>query len=272
MIERLPQVDVVVVHGSFERSAVGKFSYTSLAAAHEMERDMVAEKMRDTYRYLAAQGEMVGQVPAGYRRDPESGKVTIDEEVATVIRGIFEDYATGRYGVRELAHRLNVAGVCIPSMKGEWKGDTVAQLLANVAYIAKTYTERRRHRQGELIAGQWPALIHLDVWDAVQHQLAVRATSGGRCHAGGARHYTFGKLLRCSCGRKLHANTTRASCSTAALAAMPPRHAGRSSVKPCCCRGRSSCSRRWTTCSRPTSRTRCSARLRAGPPCTQITL
>ncbi len=209
MVERLPQVAVSIVHGSFERTAVGKFSYTSLAAAHEMERDMVAQKMRDTYRYMAAQGHMVGQVPAGYRRDRETGAVTIDEEVADVIRGIFEEYATGRYGVRELAHRLNAEGIRIPSIAGEWKGDTVAQLLGNVAYIGQTYTERRRHRQGELREASWPALIAQDVWDTVQRQLTLRQRSGGRSHEGGARYYVFAKLLRCVCGRKLHANTIK---------------------------------------------------------------
>jgi hypothetical protein len=116
-----------------------------------MERDMVAEKMRDTYRFKAGLGEMVGQVAAGYVRDPGTGEVTIDSEVADVIRGIFDEYATGRHGIRELAHRLNSRGIRVPSMQGEWKGDTVAQLLSNVAYIGKTYTERRRHRQGDLI-------------------------------------------------------------------------------------------------------------------------
>jgi DNA invertase Pin-like site-specific DNA recombinase len=211
MIERLPQVAVAMVHGSFERSAVGKFSYTTLAAAHEMERDMVAEKMRDTYRFKAGRGEMVGQVPAGYVRDPETGEVTIDGEVADVIRSIFEEYATGRYGVRGLAHRLNSRGIRVPSMRGEWKGDTVAQLLGNVAYIGKTHTERRRNHQGDLIEARWPALIDQDVWDAVQRQKGLRDRSGGRSHAGGARHYVFGKLLRCSCSRKLHANTIKES-------------------------------------------------------------
>ncbi len=72
-----------------------------------------------------------------------------------------------RTPVRGLAHRLNAEGVRIPSMRGEWKGDTVAQLLANVAYIGQTYTERRRHRRGELIEARWPALIERDVWNAV---------------------------------------------------------------------------------------------------------
>lgn len=38
-------IEVVFVHGSFDRSPVGGFSYTVLAAAHEMERRMTGDKI-----------------------------------------------------------------------------------------------------------------------------------------------------------------------------------------------------------------------------------
>jgi DNA invertase Pin-like site-specific DNA recombinase len=209
LVDRLPHVNVAVVHGSFDRTVIGKFGYTSLAAAREMERDIAAEKMRDTYHYLAAQGEMVGQVPPGYLRDSETGAVTIDEEVAVIIRRIFDMYATGQFSVRNLAHRLNAEGVRIPSLPNGFKGDTIAQTLANVAYIGKTYSGKRRQRQGELIDGKWEPVIDMDVWKAVERQLSLKRPSGGRSHQGGARHYVFGKLLRHQCGRKLHATTIK---------------------------------------------------------------
>ncbi|TMC46844.1 MAG: recombinase family protein, partial [Chloroflexi bacterium] len=64
-------VDVVFVHGTFDRSPVGGFSYAVLAAAHEMERRMTGEKIRAAYKYAAARGQMVGQVPGGYRREAD---------------------------------------------------------------------------------------------------------------------------------------------------------------------------------------------------------
>jgi DNA invertase Pin-like site-specific DNA recombinase len=209
MVERLAQVAVAVVHGSFDRTVVGKFSYTSLAAAHEMERDMVAEKMRDTYRYLAGQGEMVGAVPPGYMRDTDTGVATINEEEASVIRRVFDEYATGRVSVRDLARKLNAEGVALPTIK-EWKGDTVAQIIGNVAYIGKTYTGSRRRAQGNMIDGKWPAIIERATWDAVQRQRRLRGPGGRKPDSGSPpRQYVFQRLLRHSCGRKMHAQTTK---------------------------------------------------------------
>jgi DNA invertase Pin-like site-specific DNA recombinase len=67
LMERMPQVTVVFHLGHFERSPVGEFSYTALAAAHTMERKMTGAKISEAKRYAAARGEMVGAVPAGYR-------------------------------------------------------------------------------------------------------------------------------------------------------------------------------------------------------------
>src|SRR5262249_25413778 len=113
----------------------------------------------------------------------------------------------GRYGVRGLARMLNAEGVELPSIK-EWKGDTVAQIIANVAYIGKTYTEKRRQHTGHLIDGKWPAIIDTKTWDAVQRQRQVRRTSTGPQPGRTGRAYTFQKLLRCTtCHGRMHAQT-----------------------------------------------------------------
>jgi DNA invertase Pin-like site-specific DNA recombinase len=57
------EIEVVFVHGRFDRSPAGEFTYTTLAAAHAMERRMTGEKIRDAYQYATQRGEMVGQVP-----------------------------------------------------------------------------------------------------------------------------------------------------------------------------------------------------------------
>src|SRR5712692_598434 len=114
LIEKHPEIEVVFVHGRFDRSPAGEFTYTTLAAAHAMERRMTAEKMRDAVRFRAAKGEMVGQVPAGYKRD-KAGKVSIDKPAADLIKRIFRDYASGRYGVRLIARRLNEGHALLPS-------------------------------------------------------------------------------------------------------------------------------------------------------------
>ena len=110
MMEKHPDIDVAFVHGRFDRSPAGEFTYTTLAAAHAMERRMTGEKIRDAYRYATRRGQMVGQVPGGYVRNPD-GSIAIDEAVAPTIRRIFEMYATGRFTARDIARRFNAEDV-----------------------------------------------------------------------------------------------------------------------------------------------------------------
>ena len=106
--------------GHFERSPVGEFSYTALAAAHTMERKMTGAKISEAKRYAAARGEMVGAVPAGYRWQGEGRdrELVIDEELAPIVRRVFSEYATVSYSTRDIARRLNAEGVALPMFKG----------------------------------------------------------------------------------------------------------------------------------------------------------
>ncbi|HEX2648080.1 MAG TPA: recombinase family protein, partial [Candidatus Dormibacteraeota bacterium] len=104
LMEKHPDIEVSFVHGRFDRSPAGEFTYTTLAAAHAMERRMTGEKIRDAFRYATQRGQMVGQVPGGYVRVAD-GSIAIDEDVAPTSRRIFEMYASGRFTARDIARR-----------------------------------------------------------------------------------------------------------------------------------------------------------------------
>jgi len=228
LVESHPEIEVRFVHGQFDRSPAGEFTYTALAAAHAMERRMVAEKMRDAVRYRQSLGDMVGAVPAGYRRASD-GSVSVDEATALVVRNLFADFATGGHSVANLAHDLNLRGERLPRGRTAWRGDTVAQLLGNVAYAGRTYTQSRRYRRGLLIEANWPALISAELFDTVQVQLRARQRFGssGAAKTTTKRGYIFAGLLRCSCGRKMRGQADHASLSyrcPGSDAAIPCRH------------------------------------------------
>lgn len=213
LMERLTQIQVVFHIGHFDRSPVGEFSYTTLAAAHTMERKMTGQKTREAMRYSASQGRMVGPAPAGYRwqgkgRDRD---LVVDEDAAAVVRRLFDEYATGRFSTRDIARRLNAEGIKHPKGKvGGWRQDTVAQMLGSVVYIGKTYVSRLK-REGPLIDAQWPALVEEDTWNRVQELLVKRRwRSGGGKSIAEQRPYVFQRLLRCvRCGKRLNGHTTR---------------------------------------------------------------
>lgn len=209
LVEKRPDIDVEFVLGSFDRTPSGEFTYTALAAAHAMERRMLAKKVHDAYQYKAARGLMVGAPPAGYRRLAD-GTATIVPEVAELIHGIFVDYSHGKTSVRRMASRLNAEGVPFLATTRPWRGDTIAQILTNIAYVGRTYTESRRYRRGTEIAGRWPPIIEVPLWEAVQRQLEVQRGSGLGRRLNNRRDYVFERLLRCTCGRKMHSHRPKA--------------------------------------------------------------
>jgi DNA invertase Pin-like site-specific DNA recombinase len=196
-------IEIVFVHGSFDRSPVGGFSYSVLAAAHEMERRMVGEKIKAAYKYLIASGAAAGRAPLGYRRTPEM-TLTVDEDEAAIVRRIFEDYATGEHSARAVAIRLNDEGIKRPHARSKygWLPDTIVDTLRNVRYIGKTYSINSERREGQLIKAQWPAIIDEAMFKRVQEIMGTRKAVRRPRPA----HYIFGRLLVCArCGQVMWA-------------------------------------------------------------------
>lgn len=212
LMEKHPSIEVAFVHGSFERSAVGEFSYSVLAAAHAMERRMTGEKIKATYRALNAKGAATGMPPYGYSRDSEA-RLVIDEDQATVVRRIFADYATGAWSARALARRLSDEGVPRDPARSRsglgWLPDTVVDVLRNVAYAGMTYSVSRARREGNIIPAEWPAIIDRRTFDRVQILLDQNKHLAGKAmgrQSGASRDYAFGGLLVCAdCGHGLRA-------------------------------------------------------------------
>ena len=203
-------IEVVFVHGWFDRSPVGGFSYAVLAAAHEMERKMTGEKIGAAYRHMNGRGEATGMPPYGYRRLAEG--LQVDEVQAAVVRRLYEDYATGQASTRALAARLNAEGIKKPGSRSRglgWVPDTIVDLLQNVAYVGKTYSISRARREGQLISAIWPPIVERDVFDRVQRMLARNRGAGrGGVRRGVMHSYAFAGLLQCeSCGRPMRALT-----------------------------------------------------------------
>ena len=204
LMERRPEIEVEFVHGQFDRTPTGEFSYTTLAAAHRLELRMIGDKIRDAKQRAKRNGLPVGEVAAGYKWDSEGvdRKLIIDEPVAAIVHRVFAEYAQGR-GATDIARRLNAERVWLPNMKGEWRWSQVNAVLRNVVYHGQTYTvdnDANGAKKGALIDAQWPAIIDDDLWAAVRARARKRYRAG---HAG-KRAYVFRGLLRCSCGARLH--------------------------------------------------------------------
>jgi len=157
-----------------------------------------SRKIRAVLKAKAERGERLGtRTPYGYRKDPDTKKLIVDDEAAAIVRRIFAMCAGGS-GPSQIARILKKEQILTPTMYAytkygmthtgldtqrpyHWSGDTVADMLENEIYLGNTvnmkhssrsYKDKRRveHPRDECMVFEntHPALITREVWDVVQ--------------------------------------------------------------------------------------------------------
>ena len=157
-----------------------------------------SRKIRAVLKAKAERGEWLGtRAPYGYRKDPDTKKLIVDEEAAAIVRRIFAMCAGGS-GPSQIARILKKELILTPTMYAytrygithtcldtahpyNWSDSAIANLLENEIYLGntvnmkystKSYKDKRRveHSREECLVFEntHPALITREVWDVVQ--------------------------------------------------------------------------------------------------------
>ena len=157
-----------------------------------------SRKIRAVLKAKAERGERLGtRAPYGYRKDPDTKKLIVDEEAAAIVRRIFAMCAGGS-GPSQIARILKKEQILTPTMYAytrfgmnhtcldtahpyNWSDSAIANLLENEIYLGNTvnmkhssrsYKDKRRveHPREECLVFEntHPALITREVWDVVQ--------------------------------------------------------------------------------------------------------
>ena len=157
-----------------------------------------SRKIRAVLKAKAERGERLGtRAPYGYRKDPDTKKLIVDEEAAAIVRRIFAMCASGS-GPSQIARilkkeqiltpttyaytRFGITHTCLDTAHPyNWSDSAIANLLENEIYLGNTvnmkhssrsYKDKRRveHPREECMVFEntHPALITREVWDIVQ--------------------------------------------------------------------------------------------------------
>ena len=157
-----------------------------------------SRKIRAVLKAKAERGERLGsRAPYGYRKAPDTKKLIVDDEAATIVRRIFAMCASGS-GPSQIARILKKEQILTPTMYAytrygithtcldtahpyNWSDSAIANLLENEIYLGNTvnmkhssrsYKDKRRveHPREECMVFEntHPALITREVWDIVQ--------------------------------------------------------------------------------------------------------
>jgi hypothetical protein len=159
--------------------------------------DNLGEEVKKGLREKAEQGVPPYRVGLGYRNvEGTDGRRTIEPDPVTAptVRRMFEDYATGKYSLAELAEMAKSEGL-FAGREPDRVTATIHLILTNPFYYGEF-----RHR-GELYRGIYPALVSRELWEKVQIVLRERGTRKPRRVM---HHFAFSNLIRCGhCGCSL---------------------------------------------------------------------
>lgn len=172
----------------------GRLFYSIRGAIAEYEREKIRDRMVRGKNQKARQGGVpIGFYTYGYSYDPETGKVYVNENEASVVKDIFTWFIAEDIGMNGIAKRLNVAGTPTRKGKGVWHRNVIRQILVNPAY-------KGHWRYKEYII-QVPALVETEVWKKAQRKLK----EARRLWAGlGRNEYLLSGIISCSeCGNTM---------------------------------------------------------------------
>jgi site-specific DNA recombinase len=182
-------------------TSMGRLVLNVLLSFAQFEREIISERTRDKIAAARRKGKWSGGHPLlGYDVDPQTKKLTVNEEEAVRVRAIFQLYLEHQAlmpVIEELERRgwLNKRWL---TRKGRARGGRpftkprLYELLRNVVYVGKV-----RYKQ-EVHQGEHLAIIDAAVWQQVQDLL--RAHGSARAVRSRARAPLAG-LLRCQpCG------------------------------------------------------------------------
>jgi site-specific DNA recombinase len=156
-------------------TSMGRLVLNVLLSFAQFERELIAERTRDKMAAARRKGKWTGGLPAlGYDVDPRSKKLVVNEEEAARVRAIFALYLEYR-GLLPVVEELTRRGWHTKrtmTSKGSVRGGqpftkgSLYQVLTNLLYRGQV------RYQGEIHAGEQPALVDPATWEAVQAMLA----------------------------------------------------------------------------------------------------
>ena len=157
----------------FENTPQGRFMLAVSFGQAKLYVDDLSVNIRRGIRQKLRRGEFPGKPPVGYANEPRLRTIVIDEDKAPLVRRMFEDFATGRFTVKQLRDRVTAWGLL--SIRGQRPAlGKFYKTLANPFYVGLF------RYNGELHDGSHEPLISQELFDKVQAILRRRSVSKNR--------------------------------------------------------------------------------------------
>src|ERR1700694_5047111 len=177
-------------------TAAGRMMVQMLGVFAEFERATLVDRVIAGMERKAARGEWLGgHAPYGYRVQPETGALQLDEAEAGVGSMIFDLYARKKLGSRAIASRLTEQGH--RSRPGKlWSHVRILGVLRNPVHVGRIEFRGASHQAPHV------ALVSQGDFDAAQTTLAGRRDAAWKRRSN-TSDYLLSGVVRCGkCGNR----------------------------------------------------------------------
>ena len=186
----------------------GRLFYSIKGAIAEYEREKIRERVTRGKLQKARQGGIpVNFDVYGYRYNPATGKVSLDEEEAAVVRKMFQWFISEDIGISRIASRLNEMQIPTRRRAGQWHRQVVRQVLVNPVFKGDWKYGKKDWHTGlsrspeSVITIPVPAIIDQTTWEMTQDKMhSIQRFSSKK----GKHKYLLTGLLTCAdCGNTM---------------------------------------------------------------------
>jgi len=161
IFDRHGVVFVSVTQSFNTKTGMGRLTLNILFSFAQFERDIIGERIRDTFAASRAKGKwMGGRVPVGY--EVRDRKLVVNEAEAAMVRCVFVGFAEVGSGTK-LTQVMRAEGITTRSGRPINKAD-IYKLLNNRTYVGEV------QHKGQIYPGEHEAIVPRDLWDRV-HQV-----------------------------------------------------------------------------------------------------
>ena len=180
----------------FEPTPQGLFMLQVSFGQSKYYSDNLSENVKRGIRQKLRRGEWYNLAPFGYANNLKTRNIEPDQTKSRIVKKVFADFATGKYTLEDMRHRLSFWGIANRSGKILTKS-SVKRILNNKAYLGII-----THR-GEEFEGNFEPIISSDIFEAVQDLLSRR---GKPRKSKKSHEFPFTGLLACGeCGAAITA-------------------------------------------------------------------
>ncbi len=170
-------------------SPMGRLMLQMLGMFAEFERSLIIDRIRRGNAAKVARGiPLTSKVSFGLRVNTD-GVIVADPKTIGIVRRIFNEYATGRHGLKALAVQLNSERTPAPGAR-PWSAPALSRILCNRTYLGELWHVDR------WLPGAHDPFIDLDLFARVQTLADQRRQPSSAAHVRG--DYLLTGVLTCA--------------------------------------------------------------------------